>query len=101
MYIYNVSTKVDFGIEESWKKWMQEVHIPKVMNTSCFVKYQFAKMLDNNDDEGIVYAISYYVADLDKFEEYLEKYANELRSETINQWGDKIIAFRSLLEVFE
>lgn len=101
MYIYNVSTKVDFSIEESWKEWMLSDHIPKVMATNCFEKFQFAKLMDDADDDGVVFAISYYIGDLDQFETYIEKYADPLRAETVSKWGDKMIAFRSLMELIK
>ncbi|WP_126969431.1 DUF4286 family protein [Gynurincola endophyticus] len=101
MHIYNVSTKIDFVIEESWKKWMLEEHIPQVMGTNCFVKYQFVRVMDDEDKDGAVYAISYYFNNLDQFENYLANFADTLRKETLGKWGNQMIAFRSLLEVIE
>ena len=83
MHIYNVSTKVEFSIEDAWKEWMLNIHIPAVMETGCFTKFQFAKLLDDQDTDGAVYAISYYVDELESFETYLNKIADDLRKETV------------------
>ena len=36
MYIYNVTTKVHFSIQKEWLQWLQDEHIPEILETDCF-----------------------------------------------------------------
>jgi hypothetical protein len=99
MIIYNVTIQVAHAIAENWLPWMQQVHIPEVMATGCFEKFQLVKLLDTDESEGITYAVQYYAPDLPQCEAYLDKYAPMLRKKVSDTWGDQVFAFRSLMEV--
>ncbi len=99
MYIYNVTTKLDWSIHEAWINWMREKHIPDVMSKGCFTKYTFVRLLETDETEGPTYAIQYHAPDLKSYEQYLSQYAPALRNEAINTWGDRFISFRSLMTV--
>ncbi len=98
-HIYNVTTKVEDSIEAAWKHWLLQEHIPRVMATGCFEKYQVVKLLDDSSGDGTIYTVSYYLKDLDIFEKYISEHADQLRGETILRWGQQMIAFRSVMEV--
>ena len=36
MFIYNVTTKINWNIHEAWVKWMKEKYIPDVMKQRVF-----------------------------------------------------------------
>jgi len=99
MYIYNVTSKVHPSIQESWVKWMQEKHIPDVMATNCFSKFQFVQVLELDDTDGFTYAVQYYAESKADYNRYLELHANGLRADAIATWGNKFIGFRSLMQV--
>ena len=101
MLIYNVTTKVDWSIAEDWLIWMKETHIPEVMESGCFEKHQLVRILQVDEVEGPTYAAQYYVNALTKYDEYLKDFAPELRQKTINKWGEKFIAFRTLMQIEE
>lgn len=101
MVIYNVTIKIDGKISDEWLRWMQEVHIPEVMDSGCFEKFQFVRLLQIDEDEGPTYAVQYYANALEKYEAYINQFAPRLRQKTIEKWGDKFIAFRSLMEIIE
>jgi Domain of unknown function (DUF4286) len=99
MLIYNVTIKVDWSIQAAWLQWMQEVHIPEVMHTQCFVKYTFVKLLDIEDEDGPTYACQYYVLNQAIYEKYIAEYSHILRQAGMEKWGNKFIAFRTLMQV--
>lgn len=101
MFIYNVTIKVDESIRDEWLKWIKEDHIPKVMDTGCFVKHQLVKLIGVDEQEGPTYAVQYYADTFEKYEKYISDYATELRKESLDMWGDSFIAFRTLMEVVE
>ena len=99
MIIYNVTTHVDHSIHETWLAWMKETHIPEVMQTKCFTKYQLVKLLEADETEGVTYAAQYYADSKADYNRFIELHATALRQSIIEKWGDKIVAFRSLMQV--
>jgi hypothetical protein len=99
MLIYNVTIKLDAAIEAQWVKWMNEEHIPDIMNCGCFEKFQFVKLLDIDDSEGPTYAIQYYAISKSQYNRYIEIHAANMRKASSDKWGDNFVAFRTLMEV--
>lgn len=83
-----------------WLQWMQHVHIPEVMATGCFLSYRILKVLTNaNDDEGVNYSIQYDAATMADYERYREQFAPAMQQQTKERYGERVLAFRTLLEV--
>lgn len=99
MYIYNITTKVDWRIHDEWLAWMQDVHIPEVTGTGCFDRHQFVRVLDIDETDGPTYAAQYFAASLAKYNHYINAYAPKLRQEIQAKWGEKALSFRSLMEI--
>lgn len=99
MFIYNVTIKIDHSIHEAWLQWMNETHIPDVMNTGCFEKSLFVKLLETDETEGPTYAVQYYAVSKAQYNRYIDLYSAKLRKDGMNKWGNKFIAFRTLMEV--
>jgi hypothetical protein len=99
MIIYNVTVNVEESIHLDWFNWMITVHIPEVMATGMFVKHKMLKLISKQEDElGETYAIQYYAENIDKYFEYQNIYAPELRQKTLELYGEKVLAFRTLME---
>jgi hypothetical protein len=98
MIIYNVTIQVDEGIAVEWLSWLQQEHIPDVMASGCFVKHQLVKIL-NTDPGSVSYAVQYYADNQQQLDRYLEEYATGLRKKGLDRWGDRFIAFRTIMEV--
>lgn len=101
MIIYNITVKVEWSVAEEWVQWMKEIHIPGVLNTGCFEKYQFVRLLQVDETEGPTYAIQYYTPLLSKYDYYLQHYAPSLRKQAKDKWDKKYIDFRTLMQVVE
>lgn len=101
MVIYNVTIKIDWSIAEDWLRWMKQTHMPEMMDTGCFSKFQLVRLLQVDEEEGPTYAVQYYANTLTKYDEYLKDHAPALRQKTIDEWGDKFIAFRTLMQLEE
>ena len=99
MFIYNVTIKVDHSIHDNWLQWMKEVHIPDVMKTGCFEKHVFIRLLETDETEGLTYAVQYYAISKAQYNRYIDLYAAKLRKDGMDKWGNKFIAFRTLMEV--
>ncbi|WP_298297519.1 DUF4286 family protein [Hydrotalea sp.] len=99
MIIYNVTSHVAAPIHTAWLQWMQEIHIPLVMQTGCFYQYQWVKVLEIDESEGFTYATQYYAKEMRHIEQYQQQYAPQLQQEVNATWGDQIISFRSLMQI--
>ena len=99
MIIYNVTIKVEAAIAKEWLQWMQEVHIPEVMQTGCFTDYKIVRLLEVDETEGPTYAIQYHAESKAIYNQYILKFASTLREKTNEKWGNRFIAFRSVMEV--
>ena len=100
MIVYNVTVKVEDEIKTAWLDWMQNEHIPEVMACGIFIKAQMSRIIMEEDSEN-TFAISYTCATKKVFDEYKLKFAEELQKKHINRFGDKAIAFRTLMEVIK
>jgi hypothetical protein len=101
MIIYNVTIKVEQSIAKDWLKWLLNVHIPEVLATGCFTSHQVVQLLEIDDAEGPTYAIQYYTKSKADYNRYITIHAEGLRKKSFDQWGNRFIAFRSLMQVVQ
>lgn len=101
MIIYNVTVNIDDSVHDKWLLWMTEKHIPEVLATGKFVKATFVKVLIVEEMGGSTYSTQYFAEDSKKVEAYLAEDAPKLRQEGISLFGDKMLAFRTELEVLK
>ena len=99
MILYNVTVKINATLEKDWLQWMKEVHIPDVINTGLFSDHKLCKILFEEEDGGVTYAIQYFCADLDAFQKYQNEFAPALQKEHTDRYKDQYVAFRTLMEV--
>ena len=101
MLIYNVTVKTDHSISSAWLQWMKEEHIPEIIATGCFTKATILRLLEIDDSEGPTHAVQYFAESKALYNRYIQKYADELRKKAIEKWGEKFIAFRSVMQVVD
>jgi hypothetical protein len=101
MFIYNVTVKVDHSIAANWLTWLKTEHIPEVIETGCFSSATILELLENADEEGLTYAIQYRAATKEDYDRYIDEYANLLRQKSFDKWGDRFMAFRTLMKIVD
>jgi len=101
MIIYNVTIKVDTSIADAWLPWLLHEHIPEVMQTGCFSSNRVVRLLEVDDSEGPTYAIQYNAESKADYNRYIQLHAATLRDRSYEKWGDRFIAFRSVMQVVE
>ncbi|MBS1729412.1 MAG: DUF4286 family protein [Bacteroidetes bacterium] len=99
MLIYNVTIQPSWDIHDAWKKWMVEVHLPEMMETACFTKFHFCRLLDIDESDGPTYTVQYFAENRKQYNEYIRHFSPVLRQKGLDLWGNKMIAFRSLMDV--
>ncbi len=100
-FIYNVTIQVLEEIHAEWLNWLKEEHVPDVLNTGCFQKATILRVLDLQDAEGPTYAIQYLAENPMQYDRYIENHATEMRSKSFDKWGNRFIAFRTIMEVIQ
>jgi gamma-glutamylcyclotransferase (GGCT)/AIG2-like uncharacterized protein YtfP len=99
MLIYNVTVNVEENIHLSWVEWMKTTHIPEVLATGKFIEATMTRVLFKEEMGGVTYSVQYKVKDRATLELYYREDADRLRNETVKQFGNAFVAFRTELEV--
>lgn len=99
MIIYNVTVNLDESIHEQWLDWMQNKHIRAMLDTGKFTSARIVKVLVEEEMGGVTYSIQYFSPSKKHLEEYYSEYADELRQEGLQLFADKMLAFRTELEI--
>ncbi len=99
MIIYNVTSIIDKNIHDPWLIWIKQ-HIPDVLATGCFIEAKLTKVLVD-DDQDATYSIQYRAKSRENLERYYSEFADALREDAVKRFGDKVLAFRTELEVID
>jgi hypothetical protein len=99
MIVYNVTIKVNQTVADEWLHWLQTEHIPEVVATGCFTHATVLRLLEVDDTEGPTHTVQYFAESKALYNQYIQSYAAPLREKSFAKWGDKFIAFRSVMQV--
>ena len=69
------------------------------MATGFFMEYKFYRLLDQDELDGITYIVQYFTSSMDNYNKYIQQSAPLLRQKTSDKWGDKFIAFRTIMQL--
>ena len=97
MIVYNVTIKVDHSILDDWLIWIEK-HMPEVVATGCFESYSFFELLEPKTDEDRTFVVQYFAKNNEDYQRYLSDFAAELRLEGMEKFGEKFVAFRTILQ---
>ena len=98
MILYNVTVSIDYDIHQNWLKWMKEVHIPNVLATGLFFENKIAK-IHAEEEGGVSYSIQYLLKSWEDYHNYIDNFSLELQKEYHTKYGNKSVAFRTILEI--
>ena len=99
MIVYNITIKIDPAIEAEWIQWQQQEHIPDIMASGQFSHWKMFRLLEQDDTEGMTFVIQYFALSLENYNCYIEEYAPLLRQKAFAKWGNRFIAFRTVMQV--
>jgi len=99
MIIYNVTTNIHESVHEKWMIWMQHKHIPEMLATGKFTSAKMTRVLIEEEMGGTTYSVQYTTDSKATLEKYYQQDAPKLREEGLKLFGDKMLAFRTELEV--
>lgn len=99
MILYNVTINIHESVHDQWMQWMQQKHINDVLATGKFSSARLVKVLVEEEMGGVTYAIQYTTDSMETLQNYYKEDAPRLREEGIQLFGDKMLAFRTELEL--
>ena len=99
MIIYNVTSNIHESVHEKWMIWMQHKHIPEVLATGKFTSARMVRVLIEEEMGGTTYSVQYITDSKATLEKYYQEDAPKLREEGIKLFGDKMLSFRTELEL--
>ena len=100
MIIYNVTVNIDDSIHQEWLNWIK-VHIPQVLATGKFVDAKLTKVLVEEEMGGVTYSIQYRAKSREALDSYYTHDAERLRGDGLKRFADKMLAFRTELEILD
>ena len=98
MIVYNVTVKIDWPYAAEYVHWMKTEHIPEMIATGCFEDARMMRLLEVDDEEGPTFVCQFEAATLAKYEAYINDHSAVLRGKSLEAWGEKLIAFRTVME---
>ncbi|MFM9989476.1 DUF4286 family protein [Flavobacterium sp.] len=99
MIIYNVTVNIHESVHDQWFSWMQEKHITDVLATGKFTSARMVKVLIEEEMGGVTYSIQFTTDSKETLDKYYQEDAPKMREEGLRLFGDKMLAFRTELEV--
>ena len=98
MIIYSVTVTLDQSIKDEWIAYMKEKHIPDVMETGCFTKSVFTRVIGTGEEKENSFNVQYMCNSMKDMHKYQVHFASKLQKEHTELYGEKALAFRTLLE---
>ena len=99
MIIYNVTLSVNPDIESEFIKWLNENHIPEVLETKLFISAELFRIIEDLETKTHnSYAVQYRLNSWEDLEEYQNVYAAALQQKTREKYGENVLSFRTFLE---
>ncbi len=99
MIIYNVTTNIHESVHDQWMIWMQHKHIPEMLATGKFSSAKMSRVLIEEEMGGVTYSVQYLTNSKEMLQKYYQENAPAMREEGAKLFGDKMLAFRTELEV--
>ncbi|MBZ4189941.1 DUF4286 family protein [Niabella beijingensis] len=97
--IWNITTKVPSGTSESWLSWLREVYIPAFLETGCFYDAVVLKLMNQEEDGDVTYAVQFHARSEAGFEQFVREHHAALSKLMKNTWGGECYSFESALQV--
>lgn len=98
MIIYNVTSNIDDSIHDEWLLWIKD-HISQVLATGKFEKATLTKVLVEEEMGGVTYSVQYKCYSREALDAFYSNDAPAFRAEISRKFGDKMLAFRTELEI--
>ncbi len=97
--MYIVYCIVDEDISQDWETWMEETHIPEVLETGCFSSCAMTRDEDADTESARGFRMIYRLPSLRAFEQYQSEFAPGLQADHNERYAGQVSARRDVLPV--
>ncbi|MXV49385.1 DUF4286 family protein [Pedobacter sp. HMF7647] len=97
MFLYNITVIVDYDIESQWLTWINNEHLPAVMDLGFVTSNRLLKVL-NSPNEGITYCIQFVFETHEAYESYVTLHEKNLMQAHADLFTNKHVLFTTLME---
>jgi 5-bromo-4-chloroindolyl phosphate hydrolysis protein len=101
MYVYSVFLTIIADSASDWVDYMQTKHLSDVMNTNCFLSYNFIREEEPLTNGDVNFRVDYIAESKDKLDDYLNNYTEALRLDVVNRFAGKFIAKRKIYKIVQ
>ncbi len=99
MYIYNVTTNIEEAIHQEWLRWMNEIHIPKILATGKFLNAKMTKVMVEEETGGVTYSVQYTTVDKETLDRYYDEDQPRLHDDEQKKFPNKFVSFSTELKI--
>ena len=78
---------------------MRQEHIPDLMKTGLFVDAKLCRLLEQDETDGKTYVAQYFLDSMEHYNSYIAEHAPRMRDKGFKRFGNKFIAFRTVMAV--
>ena len=99
MLIFNTTFLVSDSVHNDWHKWINEQHIPFMLQFKPFSNPQVAKVLTDQRQEGTSFSVQFHIRDMETLSIWNEKYGKAFQENCSRQFGTEVVFFTTVLEL--
>lgn len=99
MYIFNTTYLVSDKMHGTWVKWLNEIQIPRMIDTGLFTKPQVAKVLSDEVQDGTSFSVQFHFPEIHLFALWSEQFSEDLQQDILERFGTEVLSFSVILEI--
>lgn len=96
--LYNITFKVDHDILENFKGFLTESHYPILSESPMIIKYEFFKLLGQDDRDGFTFSLQHFLPDIGTYNQYIALIDSKFKHQLWDEFGEKVLYFCTVLE---
>lgn len=101
MYVYNITTNIQETEEQKWLTWMQNIHIPEMLETGKFLSAKMCKVLVEEEMGGVTYSVQYMVETKEALELYFDEDAIRMKNKTNSKFAGQYVYFETEMKLID
>lgn len=100
MLIFNITFLVSDQALNQWLEWVNNDHIPFMLESGKLQQPQIARVLSDNGQEGTSYAVQFYVKDMETLNQWHQHFGDEFQRKCAENFSqDEVMFFSTVLEI--
>jgi hypothetical protein len=99
MIIINQTFNIDSSVQIDWLNWLKKVYVPEVMSTGFFTDNKIMRLLTEDEENGNTYAVQFSMPTATYVSVSDDDFMHKFERMASQNFGDKVLFFRTVLEV--